>query len=334
MRELLYRINGDTARSWQLPMSGSSLEIPCYFASISSLKTNLEPLDYVKFLTKIKAPHILVSAYDLAHTSAKNTTRMATLLGRAMKAGSRVMIDCGNYESYWKKDKQWSSKRYRKILRSIPHHLATIYDDHDLISGDTKNISIIEKETQRLIVLRLRGVPIPIIHASLAKIVKVTKGVANRLRPLLLAIPERELGDGIIQRIVTLVQIRRELNKLGTYIPIHLLGTGNPLSLLLFSAFGADTYDGLEWCQTSVDPDTALLLHFHQRELVGGKLRWKEGDQSTYQGTTLFHNVVFFESWMSAVRKALMNENVTTLMEKYFREDFLNQLKSQVKKVL
>ena len=55
MRELLHRINGDTDRSRQLPISGELLEIPCYFASVSSLKTNLHPLEYLKFLVKVKS---------------------------------------------------------------------------------------------------------------------------------------------------------------------------------------------------------------------------------------------------------------------------------------
>ena len=276
----------------------------------------------------------MVSAYDVVHANPKDAARMMRLLNQAIKTGSRVMVDSGNYESYWKKDKKWTSKKYHRILRSTPHHLALIYDDHDLISGDTKNIDAIEKETERLRKLDLKGASIPIVHASPGKIIKITKGAANRLRPLLLAIPERELGDGIIERIVTLVQIRRELNRLGTYIPIHLLGTGNPLSLLLFSAFGADTFDGLEWCQTAVDPGRATLLHFHQRELLDEKFRPRANNKLSYQMATLLHNLMFFESWMTIARKSLVEDDVVTLLEKYFQPQFLDHLKKQVKKIL
>jgi hypothetical protein len=305
-----------------------------FLPSVSSLKTNLQPVQYLRFLTKVNAPHILVSAYDIVHTDRKNAATMKRLLSRAMKAGTRVMIDCGNYESYWKNDKNWSSMRYHRILRSIPHQLATAYDDHDLISGDTKNISVIEKECVQLTALALGSVTVPIVHARQGRIIMVAKGVANRLRPLLLAIPERELGDGIIERVVTLVRIRRELNKLGTYTPIHLLGTGNPLSLLLFSVFGADTFDGLEWCQTTVDSDTARLLHFHQRELLSEKLFWKRENRMGYQVTTLLHNITFFHDWMARVRNALINDDVLSLLKEYLDRRFLRQLNSQIRKAL
>jgi hypothetical protein len=244
------------------------------------------------------------------------------------------MLDSGNYESYWRKDRKWTSKSYERVLNSTPHHLAMIYDNYDLMRGITKNIAGIEKETERQRKLASGGVVVPIIHASPAKLIKVTKEIANRLRPLLLAIPERELGEGVIERVVTLVRIRRELNKLGTYIPIHLLGTGNPQSLLLFSVFGADTFDGLEWCQTTVDPNNATLLHFHQRELLGKKLDLGISDGLTYQAATLLHNLTFFESWMNTVRKSLIDDDVVPLLEKYFDGGFLDNLRKQVKKVL
>jgi queuine/archaeosine tRNA-ribosyltransferase len=72
--------------------------------------------------------------------------------------------------------------------------------------------------------------------------------VAEQLCPVLLAVPERALGEGIATRIRSVRQIRKALNELDFYCPLHLLGTGNPVSIIAYTIAGADSFDGLEWC--------------------------------------------------------------------------------------
>lgn len=43
----------------------------------------------------------------------------------------------------------------------------------------------------------------------------------------MIAVPERELGDGIVARARAVHEIRRSLDSLGFYQPLHLLGCGN-----------------------------------------------------------------------------------------------------------
>ena len=91
---------------------------------------------------------------------------------------------------------------------------------------------------------------LPIVHArkrhgggyDLDALPSIIREMANRLNPPLIAIPERELGPGLIARAKTVRQIREELDKLPFYQPLHLLGTGNPLSIAVLTAAGCGQF--------------------------------------------------------------------------------------------
>ncbi len=163
---------------------------------------------------------------------------------------------------------------------------------------------------------------LPIVHAPRtgqgeilsAEIPSLMREVARTLRPALIAIPERELGGGILQRARTVYEIRRELDELGFYQPLHLLGTGNPLSMAIFAAVGADCFDGLEWCRVASDAESGKLFHFHQADFfmwqseVSESPVVREAMNSPgveYSGKVVFHNLDFYRRWMSDLRKYL-----------------------------
>ena len=73
-------------------------------------------------------------------------------------------------------------------------------------------------------------------------------------------------------RAKTIIKIRKTLAPKKQYYPLHLLGTGNPLSILIYSICGADSFDGLEWCQTTVDYNTGLLYHSRDAAMLVWKM--------------------------------------------------------------
>ena len=62
---------------------------------------------------------------------------------------------------------------------------------------------------------------------------EVVLRVAKALEVPIVGIPERELGDGIVERVTTMTQIRSALSGLCYYQLVHVLGTGDP-SLLRY----------------------------------------------------------------------------------------------------
>ena len=249
----------ETTRYMELHVGGTALQLPCFFPSVSSVRTNLKPVDYIDLLDLSGHPLFLVSAYDLAHCSDNQRQCMDIALKRSKERGSAILMDSGNYESFWKSDKTWQPHNFHKIAGTDNYHLCFCYDNQDppsdskLIAEDVVD-SVLRDQNHAF------GTVIPIIHGSAITLPDAVRIVAEQLHPILLAVPERELGEGIVERAQTVRKIRETLNTLGTYYPVHLLGTGNPLSIITYAFAGADSFDGLEWCQTTVDHDTGKII--------------------------------------------------------------------------
>ncbi|MDH4188312.1 MAG: hypothetical protein OEV08_15085, partial [Nitrospira sp.] len=109
--------------------------------------------------------------------------------------------------------------------------------------------------------------------------------------------------------------IRKALNTLGKYYPLHLLGTGNPISIIALASAGADSFDGLEWCRTVTDYDRGHLFHFQQFDCFSDFCLYRIRDQkirrivqntqNPYAIRTLSYNVDFFNDWMQSMRNKI-----------------------------
>jgi len=101
------------------------------------------------------------------------------------------------------------------------------------------------------------------------------------------------------------------------YCPLHLLGTGNPLSIAVYSMAGADSFDGLEWCQTVVDHDTGKLFHFQQWDLFKDQTDWGNNGVLPYIQSALMHNLEFYRAFMAELREALMKDTAEEFLRRY-----------------
>lgn len=317
-------------RSNRLLVAGHDIQLPTFFPSVSSVKTSLAPYECLRVLVAVRYPHFLVSAYDVNNSA--HGKRMVRHLGKGIKDGATVLLDSGNYEGYWSQDKHWTFDKYLHAIRGGNYHLAFSFDNQE----PSKNVTSNARDIEKRVTSTIKRVPqvsiIPIIHGKSSDLPRIARMVAKRLRPLMLAIPERALGEGLIARVKTLYAIRREMQDLGEYLPIHLLGTGNPLSLLLFSAFGADSFDGLEWCQTAVDHSTGLLHHFQQRELFSCQCPFCKAADIPYAQTTLAHNLDFYLRWTEYLRASIANEKVDEALRAHFSTEFLSSLQTEIER--
>jgi queuine/archaeosine tRNA-ribosyltransferase len=295
-------------RPTNIHLGGVDLALPAFFPSVSSIKTNLSPFDYVQLLASTGMPQFLVSAYDLANCPEQEA--MTATIDAALRERTIILLDSGNYESYWMRDLEWTKTRFHEVLKAHRWPIAFSFDLICKLGTSAEHCAkkiadscLEDQGCQQECAL------LPIIHGLSDDLPSLCGIVASFLNPLVIAVPERELGDGILARIATVRQIRRHLNRLGAYYPLHLLGTGNPYSMLLYTAAGADMFDGLEWCQTVADPKSAHLFHFQQRELLADQLVF--GEVQGYSETTLVHNLFFYSTWMRQLHGALVSESLS-----------------------
>ena len=165
------------------------------------------------------------------------------------------------------------------------------------------------------------GTVVPIVHGDPALLPEAARRIAEQLYPLLLAVPERVLGEGIVERTRTVRRIRDALNALDIYCPLHLLGTGNPLSIIAYSLAGADSFDGLEWCQTVVDHETGKLLHFQQWDLIRHQTQWGQNFTLPYIQSVLIHNLDFYRDFMAGLHEAISYEDGASFLKQYITSE-------------
>jgi queuine/archaeosine tRNA-ribosyltransferase len=300
------------------------LNLPLFFPSISSVKTNFTILDYLKLIDVSAAKNFLISAYDIFNQENTEKQKIIGILKELKENGINILMDSGNYESYWHKDSNWTISKYESILKQGLANIYFSFDDQNIKGKSISQITNTVVENSKSNMTYTDSLITPIIHAQPNQLKDVCKEVVKKLNSTHIAIPERLLGDGIINRVVNLKLIREELNSLGRYISIHLLGTGSPFSILLFVWAGADTFDGLEWCQTSIDPLTFQTYHFQLRELYH-----IDNERNNYSLMTLYNNLQFFDNLNFSIQKALEQNELIKILKEYFSPELLKALKCQ-----
>ena len=193
----------------------------------------LNPSEAVQALRILKAPSILVSAYDLISREPKEMIpelandknnehepkRIISELKKYQKSGGVILLDSGNYEACRLEDESWSVNAFKKVLANTPHDYVFCFDNMNQNIGKQKAIDQIVEAVRRDQKLTTSPV-LPVVHAPELKkggyrlkyIPHIFNEVSKALQPPLIAIPERELGGGIIARAKMVRAIRKELN--------------------------------------------------------------------------------------------------------------------------
>ncbi|MEZ5617527.1 MAG: toll/interleukin-1 receptor domain-containing protein [Rhodocyclaceae bacterium] len=340
--------NSSPTRPSSLVIRGKTIRLPACVFSLSSFETRLDPRAGIELLGLATPAAGLLSAYD---TYAWREDRNFARSIEAFRASSSVLVlDSGNYEAFrlndrfdstaalegWKKEKNlsgWKRDSFIETATTMSPDLAFSFDDPDP-KGTASEIAdtVIANTRMDEDGIDSRDFPIcPIVHLphgsktplpTLAS--QIICRVANGLDPIMIAVPERELGNGILERARTIREIRRSLNALGKYYPLHILGTGNPLSMLVLSAVGADSFDGLEWCRTVADWDEWRLHHlqhfdFFARGELGrlpvGLRKLAENKEAPYELRASCYNLAAFQHWVKEIQDRVGTTGLGELME-------------------
>lgn len=326
-----------------LKLKNKSLRLPCFIFSLSSHETQVSPEDGVKLFQSLKPAASLISAYDAwkYKKDIKKGKEFLDSVYELRKSSGILVLDSGNYEAFRKKDHYsktnvngWKNDSFREIAGLISPDLAFNYDYINL-KGNTDQVEdqlICNFRQDEKSIHPLNFPLCPIIHLpenyneTLAECASdLVSKVASELNPLMVAIPERELGDGLVERVRTVRDIRKALNNLGKYYPLHLLGTGNPISMIAFAAAGADSFDGLEWCRTVADYNSGNLFHFQHFDFFSdhylSRLQSHEirsiikNPQASYVARVASYNLDFFNDWTKTMQDMIAAGQVEHLLK-------------------
>lgn len=290
-----------------------------FFPSVSSVKTMLSPFEYINILTRLREiyPYFLISAYDLAYSNSEVNT-VNSILDDAIMNGNIILLDSGNYESFWKSS-PWFPKDYHSVLEKFPYSMAFSFVNQNPIKNINRHFHELVENYQKDKVYSKNKVLIPIIHSPQKDISALCKKVALETGSPIIAVPERILGNGIFERAKAVEKIRLSLDENDCYTRLHLLGTGNPISIGIYTIMGADSFDGLEWYQTVVDNCTANLYHFSHADFFIDNNEFID-TQLPYILKTLTNKLIFYSKWMKGLQDAFMAGTLLEFCELKFSD--------------
>lgn len=321
------------------------IPLPSIFLSISSYNTKITLKDAVNVLNAFRTPIILISAYDLIPRDKEHDgyeydpQPFIKGLQAYQKNGGFILMDSGKYEATRLRDNNWNVGHLKKVLKKSPCDLAFCFDilepslGHNLAA---KEIVEAAKHDQNF----TSSTVLPIVHApelkkggyKLEYIPKIIRLVSEQLNPPIIAIPERELGAGLISRARMVRDIRKELNSLPYYQPLHLLGTGNPWAIAVLAAAGADTFDGLEWCRyTMFDTDIfeGGISHFHLFDLFGKV----DNPKTEYAKSVIFNNLNYFRSFGNIMHDMFTQNGINSFVQGIIGRKTYHMLKKNLPEI-
>jgi hypothetical protein len=265
-----------------VPVDNRSISIPALVPSISSFETQLPPFSALQLQHSLREPVSLVSAYDLR----QDEGNVFADLCREFKKTSVLFLDSGGYEhSHAKRYSPngaptWTFDDFKTICGLALHDFVFSFDYFWRENG--------ENETPAEFTARLQGeifdrhdfiaanrlIPVLHLHAnkdekhrlSENEILDLVNTIAGQCHSPFIAIPERELGDGLLDKYRLVKKICDELARQSHDVGLHILGCGNLLSFAYFTVAGARLVDGLEWYRTFV-ADNFHLHHFQQEPI-------------------------------------------------------------------
>jgi queuine/archaeosine tRNA-ribosyltransferase len=295
------------------------LPTPVFYPSVSSVSKNVWSVaDHIELLVTANFPQFLVSCFDIH--KGRNDERIKSALNLANEQSQVILYDSGIYEVVWSRSKRWNRKKYLKTLRDNKVSHAFCLDEYVVSANSPISAEILVDEMIRTSNQLGKEIVSPIIHCkNIDEYVDVCVEISKLINPRLLAIPERELGSGMIEVATNIARIRSALKELDAYQNLHILGTGNPLSMMVYAFMGADSFDGLDWCQTVVDYESATLHHTLHFDLYAYQGRWSNEQDMSFLSKCFLHNLDFYNIWMDNLNHAIEFGQQAKIIEKYIK---------------
>jgi len=268
----------------------------------------------------------LVSAFDLAGLRKEDLPLAMSTLTTLRSQGTCVALDSGGYESYWLRDADWSLQDSLHVAKVDAWDIAFTFDNSVEQCAIDESVSTACARTSALLESSPESLVVPILHGGPETFPTLVSRTARTLHSPMVAVPERELGDGVLARAACLRDIRRALSGLDYYCALHVLGTGDPISILMYSVCGADSFDGLEWSSSSLDFLTARVLHFHHWDFLRSQTASSHLKGIPYHVRAMLHNLLFYEKWMGSIQSAFAAGKASELAATWLPHDIVDQL--------
>jgi len=326
---VIYKSKG-FSRVTEVLINGKKLVTPTYFPAVSSYGIKYPFHALVRLLTAYSYPRLLISAYDFHLLDDENKKGLSQEISEYSKKGCFVFLDSGIYESFWKADPKWTYDLYKTLISKIDFDF---YGSFDVLPHAKIKAVHFTKDTFEGI-LASRSLSnklgfVPILHgldpnqlvSLVTRFVKKYPDLCN-----FIAIPERDCGNDIVKKARTIIKIRKVLDKDNRGRTLHILGCGNPLSLVLFSYCGANMFDSLEWIKYAIDQKRLTINDFSHLELIDCECAICSGMKRSYTEKVLLHNLLFYQNYMLQLQSLIRRNEIFEFLCESIGQDILKKV--------
>jgi hypothetical protein len=206
----------------------------------------------VRVMTEFITEAVLVSAYDVHYD---------LLTPKKLTFPSVIFLDSGGYEARVEHDlseaygqdykpKKWTAQDHRGVLANWKSAVPTIAISYD---SPRRHSSV---ERQLAASLNLKSEFPDFMHEFLVKPERrneliepsaIARVVSSLKEFAVIGFTEHELDHRVIGRMEKLAAIRRNLDENDIASPIHVFGSLDSLTTVLYFLSGAEIFDGLTW---------------------------------------------------------------------------------------
>jgi hypothetical protein len=115
---------------------------------------------------------------------------------------------------------------------------------------------------------------------------------------------EKEAGDSIIARMENIASIRLAMDDAGIKIPIHVFGSLDPISTVLYFLAGAEVFDGLTWIRFGFMDGVAYYYHNYGASKIGIDLA-----DNIIKGQMMENNISYLINLKHQMQKFLVHND-------------------------
>ncbi len=297
--------------------SGEIIETPLFIPSFSSKGFTIndngksEIIYPMMVATEFLTECMLISAYDIHNGYLPEIEKFVCT--------PITFIDSGGYEtssSYdfpeTRKDnriiKAWELNDYEQIIKCWPKRFPAVIVSYDRSSS---RIPLKDQIIDAKKLFENKG------HFLNDFLIKPETNVQNyiqidniiqNIRLLngfnIIGLTEKELGNSILNRMENIYKIRQALDCNGVVAPIHVFGSLDPITSILYFISGAEIFDGLTWLKYSYYNGMAVYLN----NVVVSKIDIHTVDKQT-RIKSLTENIYYLSNMKLVLQSLHQNKN-------------------------
>ncbi len=261
--------------------SGFKLKTPLLIPSFSSkgfsivrkkvggsIRDVSELYDVILGCKELLTESMLVSAYDLYYSFIPSP--------QELHCTQFTFLDSGGYETSQLYDfsginkapqeiKKWELGFLEDVLKKWPEEYPAIIVNYD--HGKTRYSLNDQIDNAHLLFNKVKDQMSDFLikpetkEQNYIQMENVLDKISDFQKFDIIGVTEKEIGDSILNRMINISKIQKALESNGLRKPIHVFGSLDPITSILYFLAGAEIFDGLTWLKFSYHKGAAIYTH-------------------------------------------------------------------------